>query len=119
MRQFRGRDNRGIRNFHAVVRFVLFLQTTQNGDCVFHTRLVHKDLLEAAFKCRILFNVLAVFIKRCCADHMQLAAGQSGFQHIARIHAALGLTGTDHRMDFINKENDLAVGSRNFFQQFL
>ena len=41
MRQLCCRNNRRIGNVHAMMQFVFFLQATQDGDCAFHTRLIH------------------------------------------------------------------------------
>ena len=34
-----------------------------------------------------------------------LAAGQRGFEHVAGVHRALGLAGTDHRMQFVDEQD--------------
>ena len=58
--------------------------------------LVHLHFLEAPFQGRILLDVFAILIECGGADAMQLAARQSGLQHIARVHGTLGLAGADH-----------------------
>ena len=41
------------------------------------------------------------------ADAMQLTARKRRLEHIARIHSAIAFTGTDHGVDFVDKQNDL------------
>ena len=64
--------------------------------------------LEAALQRGVFFDVLAILIERRRADAMQLAAGQRRLQHVAGVHRAFGLTGTHHRVQFVDKQNDLA-----------
>ena len=108
MRQRRRRDDGRIGNFHAVMHGVAFFQAAQDGDGVFHRGLADEYFLEAAFKRGILLHILAVFIKRGRADAMQLAAGQSRFQHIAGIHGTLALAGADHGVQLIDEQDDIA-----------
>ena len=36
-------------NAHAVMQFVAFLQSAQNGDCIFHARFFHHERLKTPF----------------------------------------------------------------------
>ena len=119
VREFSRSHNRGVGNFDAVVRFVLFLQTAQNGDRVLNRGLVDHHFLEAAFECGILFDVLSVFVKGGRADHVKFASCEGGLQHIAGIHAPLGLPRTDDGVELIDEENDLALLVRHFLQKLL
>ena len=40
---------------------------------------------------------------------MQLAAGQGGLEHVARIHGTLALAGTDHGVQLVHEEDDAAL----------
>ncbi len=51
-----------------MIRFKTVFKTTQDGDGIFHGRLLHHDPLETTLQCRILFNVFAVFVKGRGAD---------------------------------------------------
>ena len=42
-------------------------------------------------------------------DHPQLAAGQHGLEHVARVHRALGRARADHRVQLVDERDDLAV----------
>ncbi|MNW69056.1 hypothetical protein D3C74_479760 [compost metagenome] len=39
---------------------------------------------------------------------MQFTTSQGWFQHVPGIHCAIGFTGTDHRVQFVDKQNDIA-----------
>ena len=106
-----------VSNFDAVVNFILFLQTAQNSNRVFDARFVDDHFLETAFQSRIFFDVLSVFVQGRRTDHMQFAARKSGLEHVAGIHCTFCLTGADHCMDFVNKQNDTAFFGNHFFQQ--
>ena len=47
---------------------------------------------------------------------MQLTARQGGFEHIARIHRAFGLTRADHGVQLVDKDNGLAFVFGQFAQ---
>ncbi len=44
------------------------------------------------------------------ADHAQLAAGEHGLEHVARVHRALGRAGPDHRVELVDEGDHLALG---------
>ena len=107
--QLCGGNDGGVGNVDAVVDFVAFLQTAQDGNGVFHAGFADQYFLEAAFECRIFFDVLAVFVQSGRADTVQFAARQSRFQHIARIHCAVGFACADQSMDFIDENQSVAI----------
>ena len=76
-----GSSNDGrIRDLHTMKDFIAFLQTSEDCDGVFHRRLIDQHRLETPFQCRILFNILPVFIQCCSANAVQFATGQHRFQ---------------------------------------
>jgi hypothetical protein len=91
-----------------VVYLVAFLQATQDGDGVLDAGLIDQHLLEAPLQRGILLDVLAIFIQRGRTHAMQLAAGQRRLQHVAGIHGTLGLAGTDHGVQLVDEQDDLA-----------
>ena len=119
VRQGCGGNQRVIADCHLMVRLVTLFQATQDGDGVFHARLAHEHLLETAFQCRILFDVLAVLVQRGRADQAQLATGQHGLQHIAGIHRAFGRTRADDGVDLIDEGDDLTIRILDFVQDAL
>ena len=94
----------------AVMDFIALAQPAQNRDGVFDARLVDQHGLEPAFESCVLFDVLAVFVERGCADAMQLAARQHRLQQIAGVHGAFGLARADHGVQLVDEQNDLAFG---------
>ena len=98
------------------MHLILLLQASQNGNRGLYVGLTHENLLEASLKRSIFLDVFAVFIKRGCANAMQLATRQSGLEHVASVHRALGLASTHHGVDFINEDNAAAVILGQFFQ---
>ena len=109
VRQFCRRHNRWVGNLHAVVDFVAVLQAAQNRNRVFHARLAHQHFLETAFQRGVFFDILAVFVQRGRADTVQLTARQSRFQHIARIHGTVCFARAHQCVDFVNKNQRVAV----------
>ena len=107
--QFSRRDDSRVGDVHAVVYLVAFFQAAQNGHGGFHRRLSHQNFLEAAFQCRVFFNVLAVLVQRSSAYAVQLAARQRGFEHIACIHRTFGLARADHGVQLVDEDNGLTL----------
>src|SRR5690606_3305207 len=107
VRQRGRRDDRRVRDLDAVMHLVALLEAAQDRDRVLDRRLVDQPLLEAPLERRVLLDVLAVLVERRRADAVQLAARERGFQHVARIHRALGLAGADHRVQLVDEQDDL------------
>ena len=107
--QFCGGNDSRVGNIDTVVDFITLLQTAQNSDGVFYTWLTNQYFLEAAFECRVFFDVLTVFVQGGSTDAVQFAACQSRFQHIARVHCAVGFARTDQSMDFVDENQSVAV----------
>ncbi len=101
------------------MRFVLLFQTAKDGDRILDIRLVHQHRLKTAFQRGVLFDVLAVFVQRRRADHMQLAARQHRLEQIAGVHGALGFTGADNRVQFVHEEQYLPLGGLHVFEHGL
>ena len=108
VRQRRGGDDRRIGDLDAVVHGVAFLQAAQDRDRVFDARFADKHFLEAPLERGIFLDVLAVFVERRRADAMQFAARERRLEHVAGIHRAFGLAGADHRVQFVDEQDDVA-----------
>ena len=119
VREGRGGNQRVVADRYLMVRLVTLLQTTQNGDGVFHARLTHEHLLETTLQRRILLDVLAVLVQRGRADQAQLATGQHGLQHIAGVHRAFGRTRADDGVDLVDEGDDLTIRILDFVQDAL
>ena len=121
--QGRGGDDGGVRNLHAVEHLIALLQATENGDGVLHRRLIHLHRLEPAFQRGVLFNILAILVQRRRADAVQLAPRQHRLEQIACVHTALGFACAHNGVQFIDEQDDLALGLLHLvqhgFQPFL
>ena len=121
--QGRGGDDGGVRDFHAVEHLVALFQATENGDGILHRGFIHLHRLEPALQSGVLFNILAVLVQRRRTDAVQLAPSQHGLQQVARIHAALGFSCAHNGVQFIDEQDDLALGLlhlvQHSFQPFL
>ena len=98
---------------------IALFQAAEDGDGVLHRRLIDLNGLEAALKRGVLFDILAVLVKRGRTDAVQLAAGKHRLEEVARVHAALGLARADDGVQLINEEDDLAVGLLDLVQNGL
>ena len=77
------RDQRRVRDAHAVVDLVPLAQAAQDRDGLLDRRLVDVHRLEAALERRVLLDVLAVLVERGRADRVQLAARQHRLEQVA------------------------------------
>ena len=75
-------------------------------------RLVDQHRLEAAFERRVFFDVLAIFVERRRADAMEFAAGEHRLEQVAGVHRPFALAGADHRVQFVDEQDDLALRTR-------
>ena len=114
----RGRgDDGGVLDADLVVRFVALAQAAQNTDGVLDVGLADIDDLEAAFERGILLDVLPIFVKSCRAYSVQAAAGERGLQHVAGVHRSFGRAGADQSMEFVDEEDNFAVGVFDLLQK--
>ena len=102
-----------------MVRFVAFLETTQNGDGVFDGRFADKHLLEAALERGILLNELTIFVEGGGSDESQLAASEHWLKHVGSGHGSLATTGTHERVELVDEGDDLSVRVVDFFEHSL
>ena len=84
--EFHGCLNRGGGKARFVVRFILRAEAVENFDGILFAGFIHLHLLEATFQSGILFDVLAVFIQRGCADALHFRAAEGGFDDVRGIH---------------------------------
>jgi hypothetical protein len=119
VRQHRGRHESGILELHAVVGLVALPEAAQDADRVLHRWLADDDRLEAALERRVLLDVLPVLIERRRANGVELAPRQHRFQHVRRVHRALGRARAHHRVELVDEEDHLALRVRDFLQHRL
>ena len=111
-----GSHQSSVTDLHAVMQLIAFLEAAQNGNGIFQTGLLDHDRLETAFQSSVFLDIFAVFIQGGGADAVQFATRQHGFEQVAGIHRTFRSARADHGMELINKQNDAAVGTGNFFQ---
>ncbi len=115
----RGGNQGVVLNLHAVEDLIALLQTAQDGDGVLDRRLADHDRLEAALQCGVLLDILPVFVQRCSADAVQLAARQHRLQDVAGVHGAIRLACADDGMQLIDEEQDAPFAALDFRQNRL
>ena len=98
-----------IRDLHTVVVLIVMRDAAENRDAVFNGRLIHRHRLEPALQCGVFFNMLAVLGEGRGTDHLDLTAGEGGLEDIRRVHAALGVPGSDDGMHFIDHQDDVSL----------
>ena len=91
-------------------------QSPEDGNGILHCGLIHQHRLETPLQSGILLNILAVLIQRGGSDTVQLAPGQHGLQHIARVHGAIGLSRAHNQMQLIDEQNNLSFAFAYFLQ---
>ena len=99
-----------------MVDFVLFLEAAQDSDGVVKARLTDVNWLKAPLQRCVLLDILAVLGQRGGTNHMEFAARQGRFEHIAGVHTAFAFASADHGVNFIDEEDDLAGSFLNLFK---
>ncbi len=95
---------------HLVVCFVAVAQAAQDRDRVVHGRFGHQDRLEPPGQCRVLLDVLAVLVQRGRPDDVQLAAGEGGLEHVARVHPALAAAArADQGVQLVDEDDQVVA----------
>ena len=105
-------DQGAVVDLHAVEDLESLAQSPEDRQGVLDARLVDHDRLEPALEGRVLLDVGAVLVERGGPDHVQLAAGQHGLQHLARVHRTFGRAGPDHGVQLVDEQQDLALGGQ-------
>ena len=119
MRQGRRRDDGRIRDLHTVVNLVALLETAEDRNRVLDGRFVDEHLLETPLERRILLDVLAILVERRGTHAVQFAARKRRFEHVAGVHRAFGLAGTNHRVQLVDEQDDLAFLLREIVEDRL
>src|SRR5690606_4301390 len=120
VRQLYSGDDGVVLDPHAVVQFVLFLNTSQDRNSVFNGGFVHHYRLEPAFQGFVLFDVLLVLLERRSPDGVQFTSRQGRLQQVGSVHRAFSAaSGTNECVDLIDEENDLPIGVCHFLDDRL
>src|SRR6266849_669312 len=99
-----------------MVDFIAGFKSAQKTDRILDGRLINHHRLKTALQSGIFLDMLAVLVKRGCADTVQLATCQHWFQHIRGIHRTLSCTSTDESMQFINKQDNATFCTGDFLE---
>gem|GEM_PF-6865395 len=81
-------------------------ESRNNLDSDRFTWFVDIDFLESALESRILFDIFLVLSECCCADDTNLPPSHCRFEDISSIECPFGSSGSDNRMNLVDKEND-------------
>ena len=92
-----------------VMRLVAVTQALEDGQRFLGGWLAHLHGLEAALQGGVLFDVLAVFVQRGCADALQLSSGEGGLEDVGGVQAAFGLASAHQCVEFVDKEDDISL----------
>src|SRR5262245_53157395 len=98
---------------------VSFAEPAQNADRVLDRRLADHHRLEATLERGILLDVLAILVESRCANRVQLTTGEHRLEHVRGVHRALGSAGADDGMEFVDEQDDLTSGIRDFLEHRL
>ena len=101
-----------------MVSFVAVAKTLQDVDGVGKRWLVNLHRLKTTSKSCIFFEVLAVFVKCCCTNCLQLSASKQRLQNGSCVDCTFCCTCTNERVDLIDKSDDVPTRA-NFFGDFL
>src|ERR1051326_7993242 len=63
--------------------------------------------------------MLSVFVEGGGANAVQLTSGEHWLEHVRGVHGAFGGSGADHRVQFVDKQDDLPGGFGDFLEDGL
>ena len=113
------REDRAVEDLHAVVGLIPRLEPAQDRHRLFNIGLIHENRLKSPLKRRVLLDMLAILVERRRADASQFAAGEGGLEQVARADRALRRTRADDRVQFVDKQDHLAIARLHFAQHGL
>ncbi len=103
LRQLRRRDERRIGDRDLMMILVLLAKSLEDFDRLVDRRRIDDDGLEAALERAVLFDVLAILVKRGRADALQLAARERGLEHVAGVNRTFGSARTHERVQLVDE----------------
>ncbi len=107
-----------VHNPQLVEFLVLLAQATNHFHRQFRSRLFHHNRLEATGHRRVFLNVFTVFRKGRCPNQTHVRGRNHRLQHGCHVHRARCIAKTHHRVDLINKQDDVRV-ARHLIKQLL
>ena len=91
-----------------MVDLILWLKTTENGDCILHARLLGIYRLEPSLKGLVRLDVFPVFVQSSGTDGMELTSSESWLDEVGGICASFRSSCSYYGVKFINEEYDLS-----------
>ena len=91
-----------------MVRLVLVADALKDFDGVSERWLLYLHRLEPTFKCRILFNMLAVLVCGGRPYRLELTAGEHRLEDRCCVDCTLSSTCADERVDLVDEQQDVA-----------
>ena len=101
---------------NTVKFLIIVLDAAQHLHCFVNRRFIDGYGLETTFESRILFDILAIFVKCGSTNDLHLAARECGLEDVCRIDTSLGITGTNNVVYLVDDKNRIA-DSGNFSQK--
>ena len=101
-----GLDHGFVQDAHLVVLLHRLDDGAHHADGLRLIRFLDAHFLEAALQSRVAFEVLLVFVEGGGRDGAEFAASQGRFQEIRGVVLTGRAAGPDHRVRFIDEQND-------------
>src|SRR5689334_16389236 len=102
-----GEINRVVGVGDGVELLVTLLDSEKNLDRVRLVRRRNLNGLESALERPVLFDRLAVFSRRGCADALNFSAGESGLQNVGGVQRAFRRACANQGMQLINEDDGI------------
>ena len=109
MGQDGGGHKSGILNPDTVMDLVALLKPTEDRNCILDARLLDHHRLEASLQSRIFLNILAILVECRGSNSAELTARKLRLEEVGGIHRSLGGSGTDNRVQLVDKENNFPL----------
>ena len=88
--------------------FIVGPNTLDDFHRLLQGRLGDGHRLEPALQCRILFDVLPVFLEGGGADDLHLSPGQGRLENVGGVHGAFGIPRPHQIVHFVDDQNNIA-----------
>ena len=87
----------------------------QHFDGLLNRRFIDVHRSEAPFKGGVFLDVLVILVEGGSADALQFTARKRWLEHIRSVHCSLSGTSTNHGVQLIDHEDDIALRALDLF----